>query len=90
MGTFSDSSYKEARKSHVCADCGRSIIRYETYLSYALAQRNRVSICLECSASTDDDGFKWNCQVVAARVEQLCREDALYRSSQSDRRTDGG
>ncbi len=81
MGTFNASAYKEARKSHVCADCGESIIQYHTYLSYAVGQRNRVSICLICSTKMDEAGFVWDCQVVRDRVAMLGREDVIYRNT---------
>lgn len=80
MGSFNASAYREAGKSHTCADCGASIIRYHTYLSYALRQRKTVPVCLICSTKIDEEGFIWDCQVVRARIAMLGCEDALYRN----------
>ena len=75
MSTFHDSAYRRARKDHKCCACGGAILRDHLYLNYAQGQRSRLSVCLTCSVQRRPGiaggYFKWDCQVVRARVEEL-------------------
>lgn len=49
MGTYHDSKIQKARKIYACEQCGGLISVGVEYLSYALGQRWRVPVHLECA-----------------------------------------
>lgn len=76
MGTYTESKYRKARREFVCRHCEGSIEKGDKYLSYALGQRNRISICEDCSKRRDVFGYLYyECAAVCEELG-LRREKA--------------